>query len=244
MAVKRMRVFAGPNGSGKTTIVNRLRSEIGFGVYVNADDIERTLAISNVLLFSDDQLNINEELIQNYFRNSSFSPQKRNEQDLWSKLKVIENVLRIETKVDSYLAADLAEFIRQQLLMADVSFTYETVMSHQSKMDFLKKAQEKGYRVYLYFIATEYPEINISRVNIRVAQKGHFVSPETITDRYYKSLNQLKSAIKLSNRAYLWDNSSSAAILFAEITDGNEVAIIDPDKVPNWFLKHVVQLNQ
>jgi len=101
-----MRVFAGPNGSGKTTIVNRLRSEIGFGVYVNADDIERTLAISNVLLFSDYQLNINEELIQNYFRNSSFSPQKRNEQDLWSKLKVIENVLRIETKVDSYLAAD------------------------------------------------------------------------------------------------------------------------------------------
>ena len=149
-------------------------------------------------------------------------------------------MLRIETKVDSYLAADLAEFIRQQLLMADISFTYETVMSHQSKIDFLKEAQENGYRVYLYFIATEYPEINISRVNIRVAQKGHFVSPETITDRYYKSLNQLKSAIKLSNRAYLWDNSSSAAILFAEITDGNEVAIIDPDKVPNWFLKHVV----
>jgi predicted ABC-type ATPase len=240
MAVKRMRVFAGPNGSGKTTIVNRLRSEIGFGVYVNADDIERTLAISKVLLFSDYQLNINEELIQNYFRNSTFSPIKRNELDLWSKLKVIDNVLRIETKVDSYLAADLAEFIRQQLLMADISFTYETVMSHQSKIDFLKEAQENGYRVYLYFIATEYPEINISRVNIRVAQKGHFVSPETITDRYYKSLNQLKSAIKLSNRAYLWDNSSSAAILFAEITDGNEVAIIDPDKVPNWFLKHVV----
>jgi len=235
-----MRVFAGPNGSGKTTIVNRLRSEIGFGVYVNADDIERTLAISKVLLFSDYQLNINEELIQNYFRNSTFSPIKRNELDLWSKLKVIDNVLRIETKVDSYLAADLAEFIRQQLLMADISFTYETVMSHQSKIDFLKEAQENGYRVYLYFIATEYPEINISRVNIRVAQKGHFVSPETITDRYYKSLNQLKSAIKLSNRAYLWDNSSSAAILFAEITDGNEVAIIDPDKVPNWFLKHVV----
>ncbi len=28
MAVKRLRVFAGPNGSGKTTIINSLKSEI------------------------------------------------------------------------------------------------------------------------------------------------------------------------------------------------------------------------
>jgi predicted ABC-type ATPase len=41
MAEKRMRVFAGPNGSGKTTIINSLHFEkkILFGVYVNADDI-------------------------------------------------------------------------------------------------------------------------------------------------------------------------------------------------------------
>jgi len=32
MAIKRMRVFAGPNGSGKTTIIKSLQSEIGFGV--------------------------------------------------------------------------------------------------------------------------------------------------------------------------------------------------------------------
>ena len=39
---KRMRIFAGPNGSGKTTIFKALLNEekIGLGVYVNADDIE------------------------------------------------------------------------------------------------------------------------------------------------------------------------------------------------------------
>ena len=52
MANKRMRVFAGPNGSGKTTIINSLKSEIGFGVYVNADDIESLLKESKVLLFN------------------------------------------------------------------------------------------------------------------------------------------------------------------------------------------------
>jgi predicted ABC-type ATPase len=38
-----MRVFAGPNGSGKTTILSKLKSSISFGVYVNADDIEKAL---------------------------------------------------------------------------------------------------------------------------------------------------------------------------------------------------------
>ena len=35
MVTKRMRVFAGPNGSGKTTIVKSLQAEIPFGVKQN-----------------------------------------------------------------------------------------------------------------------------------------------------------------------------------------------------------------
>lgn len=60
MTIKRMRVFAGSNGSGKTTIVKSLKSEIPFGVYVNADDIESLLKESNVLLFNAYEQTINE----------------------------------------------------------------------------------------------------------------------------------------------------------------------------------------
>jgi predicted ABC-type ATPase len=74
MASKRMRVFAGPNGSGKTTIINSLRSEIGFGIYVNADDIEKLLKESSVLLFSSYQLYITEEQLQSFFKQSTFAP--------------------------------------------------------------------------------------------------------------------------------------------------------------------------
>lgn len=240
MANKRMRVFAGPNGSGKTTIINSLRSEIGFGVYVNADDIETMLKESKVLLFNSYSLKITEQQFQAFFKRSTFAPIKRNEPDLWSKLHVKENVLHLNTSVDSYLAADIAEFIRQELLDNDISFTYETVMSHESKLKFLQIAKDKGFRVYIYFIATEDPEINISRVNVRVAQDGHYVHPNVVRNRYFKSLEQLKSAIKLSNRAYVWDNSGKASILVAEITDGIDVKIYDTDKVPNWFVKYLV----
>lgn len=240
MANKRMRVFAGPNGSGKTTIINSLRSEIGFGVYVNADDIETMLRESKVLLFNTYNLKVSELQLQSFFKESTFAPIKRNEPDLWTKLQVYENVLHINTSLDSYLAADIAEFIRQQLLANDISFTYETVMSHESKLDFLQQAKEKGYRVYVYFVATEDPEINVSRVNVRVAQDGHYVDPDVVRSRYFKSLKQLKSAIKLSNRAYVWDNSGKASILIAEITNGVDVKIFDTAKVPNWFVKYLI----
>jgi predicted ABC-type ATPase len=241
MSSKRIRIFAGPNGSGKTTIINQLRNKIRFGVYVNADDIEKHLKESNLLSFQDFQLDISQTDLENFFKASNFAPFKRNEPDLWEKLKVKKNVLSITTKIDSYLAADIAEFIRQQLLENDISFTYETVMSHESKIDFLQKARDRNYKVYLYYIATEDPEINVSRVNVRVSQDGHSVAPETIRNRYYKSLKLLKKAAKITNRAYIWDNSNKECLLISEITEGNMVEVFDVEKVPNWFIKYLVE---
>lgn len=239
-AAKRMRVFAGPNGSGKTTLIKNLQAEIPFGVYVNADDIESLLTESKVLLFNAYQIVVTQAQVQDFFKTSQFSPVKRNDSNLWSKLSVVNNVLNIDTSIDSYLAADIAEFIRQQLLDNSISFTYETVMSHKSKLTFLKKAQEEGFKVYLYFVATEDPDINISRVNVRVAQYGHGVAPEVVRRRYFKSLQHLRDAVKLSNRAYLWDNSSATSLLIAEVANGEDVKIFDTDKVPNWFVKYLI----
>lgn len=240
MSIKRMRVFAGPNGSGKTTIIKSLQDVIPFGVYINADDIELQLKESKILLFNSFQLNITQEQLQDFFKKSTFSPIKRNEPNLWSKIVVDKNILKINAEVDSYLAADIAEFIRQQLLTSQISFSYETVMSHPGKIDFLKYARSQGFKVYLYFIATEDPEINISRVNVRVAQNGHPVKPETVTDRYYKSLGQLREAIRNCDDAYLFDNSGKVSSLIANIKKGAEVTLVDEENVPNWFSNYVV----
>lgn len=243
MAVKRMRVFAGPNGSGKTTIFKGMlaKEEIQLGVYVNADEIELQLVQSTTLSFDAYQLTVLDDSLKHFFRNSNFAPVKRKEEDLWKKLFVVNNSLTVDTRIDSYLAADLAEFIRQQLLENGVSFTYETVMSHEGKVQFMQSALQKGYRVYLYFIATEDPEINISRVNVRVAQQGHAVLPDIIKNRYYKSLGLLKAAVNQTSRAYIFDNSGEKADLIAEITDGVDVRLNNAVDVPNWVAIYLLK---
>lgn len=231
-----MRVFAGPNGSGKTTIFKGIlaKKQVQLGVYVNADEIEQQLHNSGKLNFSAYNINVHDSQLKDFFEESTFSPIKRGEPDLFKKVSVVNNLFTSTAKIDSYLAADLAEFVRQQLLISDISFTYETVMSHPDKIQFLTKALKKGYRVYLYFIATEDPEINIARVNIRVAQDGHAVPPDIIRNRYYKSLQNLKDAVNQSSRAYIFDNSQKQANLIAEITDGVEVALNTDVELPNW----------
>jgi hypothetical protein len=237
-----MRVFAGPNGSGKTTIFKEIlrNSKVNLGVYVNADEIELQLKEYQTIDFNQFQISVSAGQLKAFFIQSTFSPVKRSEPDLFHKLSVENNVLTISTAVDSYLAADLAEFVRQCLVAQEISFTYETVLSFPDKIKFLEETRKKGYKVYLYFIATEDPDININRVNVRVAQNGHFVAPEIIRNRYYRSLNNLKNAVKQTNRAYIFDNTGTSANLVAEITDGIYVYINSAIKTPSWVIDSLV----
>jgi len=45
-------------------------------------------------------------------------------------------------------------------------------MSSPDKVNFLHRAKDAGFRVYLYYVATENPEINISRVAHRVKMQA------------------------------------------------------------------------
>ena len=113
-------------------------------------------------------------------------------------------------------------------------------MSSPDKIDLLKKAQELGFRTYLYYVATENPKINISRINYRVSSGGHSVPKDRIISRYYRSLDLLRNAVKYTNRAYIFDNSNQQQILLAEITEGSEMSL-KVDQVPDWFKKSLLE---
>ena len=98
-----------------------------------------------------------------------------------------------------------------------------------------------GYKVYLYFVSTESPEINKYRVGLRVSKGGHHVDPNKITQRYYRSLDLLFDAAQLSYQAYFFDNSTDGkepAKWFAHfklIKGKKKWDDINPKDVPEWF---------
>lgn len=101
------------------------------------------------------------------------------------------------------------------------------------------RAKSAGFRNYLYFVATEDPAINVSRVKIRVKEGGHNVPIEKIRSRYYRSLDNLVSAMRQTSRAYVYDNSGAEATLIAEVAGGREIEIKNSN-VPVWFKKYVL----
>jgi predicted ABC-type ATPase len=232
-AILRMRMFAGPNGSGKSTIKGVIEPEL-LGVYINPDDIEKEIRQSGFLAFSAYGVETTASEVLSFFVASSFLA-KYGLSDDASKLRFAEGELHFDAvSVNSYFASVAADFIRQKLLETGVTFTFETVMSHPDKVDLLRKAQERGFRTYLYYVATEDPEINISRVENRVESGGHQVPTDKIVERYHRSLALLADAVQYTDRAYIFDNSYHEKVWIAEITGGNDMEM-KSDAMPHWF---------
>ena len=234
----RLRMFAGPNGSGKSTMKSVIKAEL-LGIYINPDDIEREIKKMDYLDLKPYQVKTTREEILTYFHNSTLLVNAGlNFEAL--ELRFIDDQLDFYgVHVNAYFASVAADFIRQKLIETKKPFTFETVMSSPDKVELLKKAQEAGFRTYLYYVATEDPDINISRVKHRVKTGGHNVPKDKIIARYYRSLDLLLPAIKHTDRAYVFDNSTTQLSWLAEITDGQSLEI-KSEYIPTWFNKYVL----
>lgn len=134
----------------------------------------------------------------------------------------------------SYAAAQLAEHLRYDLLAQGVSFCFETVFSHPSKIDFMARAKAAGYEVILVFIHLDNTELNKARVAQRVSEGGHNVPEDKITTRIPRTLMHIKAALPLADEAHLLDNSrSDQPLRRVACLDAGRVTAYD-NPLPDW----------
>ena len=234
----RLRMFAGPNGSGKSTIKDVINKEL-LGIYINPDEIEKEIKEYDFIEFSNYGFETNKDEVLEFFNNSTLLKSVDLLDDVTYLKYSDDKLIFSDIDVNSYFASVCADLIRKKLLEARKSFTFETVMSSYDKVELLKLSKKLGYRNYLYYIATSDPIINISRVKNRVTFKGHDVSKDKIISRYYRSLDYLQDAVKLSDRAYIFDNSSYEKTWICEITDGSAVDM-KVDIAPKWVYHYLL----
>lgn len=245
----RLRVFAGPNGSGKSTIINAVKAykvsqiPVDFGIYVNADDIAKALREDH-FSFHSYKIQVSVEELMETVLASGLISDAFPKSDFLNSFQLNKNKIKLlNAAADERLAQILADFLRKKLLKERRKFSFETVFSHPSKLDIMRDAAAAGYKVYLYFVSTESPEINKFRVNVRAKQGGHDVPTDKIESRYYRSLDLLFEAAQLVYQCYFFDNSKDGEMfrLFAHFKNEKgekQWDEINPDEVPDWFIKY------
>jgi predicted ABC-type ATPase len=148
------------------------------------------------------------------------------------------------------LKGDYEDRVRAAQIIADqqrldslerrIDFTFETVMSHPSKVEFFEDCLAAGYNAILYFVATRDPRLNVARVAQRVQLGGHDVPTERIIQRYHRSLELLPRALSCATTAALFDNSDQRGLLLGT-TKSNFPSYRTPKGAPEWMYAAVKQ---
>lgn len=237
---RRLRVFAGPNGSGKSSLVRSLAKEFSrtgefhLRHWINADEIE--ISLRSGIFELDPQCGSIDP--RSFLIELSAAPRVGVTHPFIVAAQSAGGKIACNPHtVDSYVAASIADLLRAHFLNRGDSFSFERVMSHPSKIEFLQRAQAAGYFVYLYFVATRTVEVNLSRIQNRVQLGQHAVPEQKVIDRYARSIKLLPEALKVAHRAFLFDNSGDEPLWFAEKTPDGTIALRIPHSdIPTWYL--------
>lgn len=232
---KRFRMIAGPNGSGKSTLQAWLRSDyaVNFYTVLNADEIFASVKAKGAYL---PPCPVEREDLVRYAEASEYG------EDVKSAFRdgriTVEGdcVTFAPAAVNSYTIALFTNFLQDELIRRETSFSQETVFSHPSKVAALAKAKAAGYRTYLYFVATENPSVNFDRVSRRARQGGHDVPSDKIAARYARSLAQLHTALPHLSRAFFFDNSANDMLYLGEYDEDEGFFFTQAyENLPSWL---------
>jgi predicted ABC-type ATPase len=98
--------------------------------------------------------------------------------------------------------------MRENMIAQGESFCFETVFSHESKIDFIAVAKAQGYTIILVYVHLADQSLNEARVYQRTLEGGHDVPAEKIHSRIPRTMKNIKTALPLVDEAWILDNSS------------------------------------
>jgi predicted ABC-type ATPase len=129
-----------------------------------------------------------------------------------------------------------AEERRAALIEAGSSFATDTVFSHRSRLDLIRKAIESGYLVTLHVVAV--PEnLAVQRVSDRKKRGdygGHDIPEDKIRSRYRRLWPLVAMAIEIVEESFVYDNTrpEEALILIASYRSGH---LLSTPAWPDWI---------
>ena len=99
---------------------------------------------------------------------------------------------------------------------------YETTLSDRKRsLNLLQHARNLGFKTWVFYIGLDDPQMHLERVVQRSSVGGHDVPDADILRRFERSRANLPAAIRLADRAMIYDNSGRDFKLVASLEYGN-----------------------
>lgn len=95
------------------------------------------------------------------------------------------------------------------------SFNQETTLAGKSTVARIRKAYSLGYRVRLFYIGVDSPEVALARIRHRVQVGGHDIRPEDVERRFSASISALGEVLSYTHEAVVLDNTDGFVHLAA-----------------------------
>ncbi len=142
-----------------------------------------------------------------------------------------ESVLREEfIRSADVVLTEAAERLRRNEAVA-----IETVLSTDKYRPVVEEVRSRSGFFGLIYVALRSADLSNARVERRVAQGGHHVSPDRVAARWHRSLAQLPWFVQRANCCFVFDNSdenpANPPRLIAESLAGR-VVIHEPKAIP------------
>ena len=102
------------------------------------------------------------------------------------------------------------EALRRQwaALRAGRTHLVETTLAGSGVLRHMDEARAGGYRIELYYVSVDSPDLALDRIRTRVASGGHDVPEPDVRRRFARSRANLPAAIARTHETRLYDNTN------------------------------------
>jgi len=115
------------------------------------------------------------------------------------------------------------ELIKESLLSARKSFTFETSLSTENDLILPEIAKNLGYVIESIFVLTCDALLNVKRIKSRVLKGGNDVIKDKTHKKFNKSLELLKRLAQISDICIVVDNTATPEVIYKKGYDDEEL---------------------
>ena len=139
----------------------------------------------------------------------------------------------MDGRPDERRAGKLAIERREALLAAGEDFAFETTLSGNSALRFMRAARSTSRKITLVFVRLRSANLSMARVAKRVEEGGHSGPVPALLRRFPNTLTKPPEASRLADRSFILDNSDARRRLLL-VREAGRIRFLARD-LPAWL---------